>query len=137
MTIRKKYISTEASPLSVDILTDNGAFRSFDFTGGLKHPVIRMPHIVLIDEADQKLLESHVSFGKSFILEEKPKLQEPTPSNKEVKESDEVLITEKVLPRVTDGKNWLNEEHGVSFSKLQNKASVIKETPNFINLKVL
>ena len=124
--LRKKYISTGANPLSVDVTTGNGGLRTFDFRGGMKHPVIIPPFYATSDPEEQKLLESYPGFGVSYVLEGvEDKAEAETEVKREVKE--EVKSEGPTFDNVQQAKDWLNKEKGVPFSALKNKQMVIAE----------
>jgi len=119
---RKKYISTGANPLSIDVM-DEGFLYSFDFRGGLKHPVFKPPVYITSDVKEQQLLEKNPAFNVLFILEEaiyeKPQTKE------------EVIIEMDTMPKdvefsnAQEARKWLNKKHGIPFTELNNKAKVI------------
>jgi hypothetical protein len=120
---RKKYISTGANPLSIDIM-DEGILYSFDFRGGLKHPVFKPPVYVTSNVKEQQLLESYPSFNISF------KLEETFIEKSETKEEEVIIEMESASKDVEfrnafEAKNWLNKEHNIPFTMINNKAKVI------------
>jgi len=119
----KKYISTGANPLSIDIV-DEGILYSFDFRGGLKHPVFKPPVYVTSKIKEQELLEKNPAFNVLFTLEEiivvKPETKE-----KEVIVESESVPKDVEFPNANDAKTWLNKEHNIPFTKINNKAKVI------------
>jgi hypothetical protein len=126
MMSKKKYISTGAIPLSIDIM-DKGVLKTFDFRGGMKHPIFIPPSYITENEEEQQLLESCPSFNRFFKLEESfdiPEFREDAIIEKEPE------IKEITFPNVQDAKTWLNREHGVPFTKTKNKAKVIAEASN-------
>lgn len=127
---RKKYISTGANPLSIDKM-DKGVLRTFDFKGGLKHPVFKAPSYSTDKIEEQKLLEAHPSFNVSFKLEVTIDEPEPIPESKqEIGSEPEPEIKDMEFRNVQDAKTWLNKEHGIPFYKINNKTKVTKEALN-------
>ena len=133
MLRKKKYISTGANPLSVDIIDGNGMLRSFDFRGGMKHPVLIPPFYSTSDEKEQQLLESYPGFNKSYVLEAS---EEVIPEEVKKVEAvvnevpgkvEELKSNEQSFDNVQQAKDWLNKEKGVPFSALKNKQMVIAE----------
>jgi len=122
---RKKYISTGACPLSIDIM-DGDMLRTFDFRGGFRNPVFKPPSYSTEKVEEQELLESHSSFNVSFKLEEVFEQPAPDPIQ-EVAVMEELMMKEVSFRNVQEGKTWLNKEYGISFTKLNNKTKVIKE----------
>ena len=132
MLRKKKYMSTGANPLSIDITDDNGVLRSFDFRGGMKHPIVIPPFYSTSNELEQKLLESYPGFNKSYVLEEGEEvIQEVEPVKAVVAEVlgkvEELESNEQSFDNVQQAKDWLNKEKGVPFSALKNKQMVITE----------
>lgn len=115
----KKYISTGAIPLSIDIV-HQGELLTFDFRGGKKHPVVIFPTFSTSSEKEQSLLENHPSFKKSFKLLEIR--EEVNATKEEVKKIQPEVVTFK---NVQDAKDWLNKEHSISYTQLLNKEKVI------------
>jgi hypothetical protein len=119
---RKKYISTGANPLSIDVM-DEGVLYSFDFRGGLKHPVFKPPVYVTSDIKEQQLLEKNPAFNVLFILEEI--IDEKPQAKEDIIVEQEPVPKDVELPNAQEAKKWLNKKHGISFTKLNNKAKVI------------
>jgi hypothetical protein len=115
---RKKYISKGASPLSIDI-ADNGRLYTFDFKGGIKHPVVKLPIYTTSDPKEQELLENYPGFGVSYVLAE-----QPAP---EVAEEPEDSMTVKRFKIVQEAKEWLNEKHEVPYNLITNKTRVLEK----------
>lgn len=116
---RRVYISLGANPLSVDITDRDGRLRTFNFTGGLKHPVVRMPMYSTSKQFEQALLENYSGYGKSYILKEAAEK-----SNQPEEEKEYTVLT---FANVQQGREFLNREHNVSFFKLTNKTMLINE----------
>ena len=121
---RKKYISTGASPLSIDIM-DRGILHTFDFRGGFKNPIFKPPSYLTDKIEEQELLETHPSFNVSFKLEETFVEQSGS------KKKEAVILEQESAPKdvefrnTQEAKNWLNKNHNVPFTKINNKAKVI------------
>ncbi len=120
----KKYISTGANPLSIDIM-DEGHLRTFDFRGGLKHPVFKPPTYSTSKTWEQELLESHPSFNISFKLEEDIIIPEPESKEEVITEMESVPDENVEFSNTLEAKDWLNKEHGIPFTTINNKAKVI------------
>ena len=128
--LRKKYISLGANPLSVDVFDDNGMLHTFDFRGGLKHPVVKPCFYYTTDEKEQQLLESYAGYGVSFALEgsaEKADVIEPMKPIAAVVADKTEATTEKTFKNVQEAKDWLNDTYKVPFSQLTNKQKVVDE----------
>jgi len=126
---KKKYISTGANPLSIDIM-DGEVLYTFDFRGGLRHPRFIPPCFITEDPKKQRLLEKHPLYNKEFMLDvelslEENKDVEPSVTTEVPKMDYETKLKEVSFANVQDAKIWLNREHGVSFTKTKNKAKII------------
>jgi hypothetical protein len=119
---RKKYISTGANPLSIDVM-DEGVLYSFDFRGGLKHPVFKPPVYITSNVKEQQLLEKSPAFNVLFISEEV--IDEKPQAKEDIIVEQEPVPKDIELPNAQEAKKWLNKKHGISFTKLNNKAKVI------------
>ena len=92
-----------ASPLSVDIQVGE-SIRSFDFYGGMKSPIIKLPTYSTSDEKEQEILESYPGFNVSFklsnetlMLIEEAKVSEI----EEIEEAEEVDTEDSEVPETT------------------------------------
>lgn len=126
--MKKKYISMGASPLSVDIQAE-GILRSFDFYGGMKSPVVKMPFYSTSDETEQQILESHPSFNVSFKLsdESKAEVEKTEVKEIEVEETQSNEIALKTFKTFGEAKSWINEHHEIPFNKLTNSTLIQAE----------
>ena len=133
-----------ASPLSVDIQVGE-TLHSFDFYGGMKSPIVKLPVYSTSDEKEQQILESYQGFNVSFKLsnetlmlieEEKvseievltPIEEETLPEIEDVIE--EVKVPEKVVKTfktLSEAKAWINETHEIPFHKLSNSGYMTEE----------
>ena len=121
--LRKKYISTGSNPLSIDIINKNGLFETFDFRGGLNHPIFIAPSYVTKDEEKQKLLESHITFGISYVLLREEEVQPETgvsvvTEQQIVEPADEKF---KTFKNAHEAKEWMVKELGVKMHTIKNK----------------
>jgi hypothetical protein len=119
---RKKYISTGANPLSIDVM-DEGVLYSFDFRGGLKHPVFKPPVYITSNVKEQQLLEKNPAFNVLFILEEA--IYEKPQTKEEIIVAMDTVPKDVEFSNAQEARKWLNKKHGISFTKLNNKAKVI------------
>jgi len=127
---KKKYISTGANPLSIDIM-DGEVLYTFDFRGGLRHPRFIPPCFITEDSKEQKLLEDHSLYNKAFKLDVEPSIEENKEDKPDVvtegsKIEDETKLKEVSFANAHDARLWLNKEHGISFTKIKNKAKIIE-----------
>jgi len=120
---RKKYISTGASPLSIDIM-DRGVLHTFDFRGGFKNPIFKPPSFLTDKIREQELLENHPSFNVSFKLEE-TFIEKPGSKEKKVIAELEAVPKDVEFRNTQEAKNWLNKQYNVPFTKINNKEKVI------------
>ena len=133
-----------ASPLSVDIQVGE-TLHSFDFYGGMKSPIVKLPIYSTSDEKEQQILESYPGFNVSFklsnetlMLIEETKASEIevlTPVEEEKKPeievtTEEVKVPEKVtktFKTLSEAKAWINETHEIPFHKLSNSGYMTEE----------
>jgi len=128
-----------ASPLSVDIQVGE-TLHSFDFYGGMKSPIVKLPVYSTSDEKEQQILESYQGFNVSFklsnetlMLIEEEKVSEIevlTPIEEEKVSEIEVLtpIEEETLPEIED----VIEEEKVS-EKVVKTFKTLSEAKAWIN----
>ena len=100
-----------ASPLSFDIQIGE-TLHSFNFTGGMKSPVVKLPIYSTSDEAIQEILEDYPGFNVSF------KISDETLGN--IEEMKKNQWETKTFDTIKDAKNWINETHEIPFHKLTN-----------------
>lgn len=133
-----------ASPLSVDIQVGE-TLHSFDFYGGMKSPIVKLPIYSTSDEKEQQILESYPGFNVSFklsnetlmLIEETnaseievltPVEEEKTPEIEVI--AEEVKVPEKVVKTfktLSEAKAWINETHEIPFHKLSNSGYMTEE----------
>ena len=133
-----------ASPLSVDIQVGE-TLHSFDFYGGMKSPIVKLPIYSTSDEKEQQILESYPGFNVSFklsnetlmLIEETkaseievltPIEEEKTPEIEVI--TEEVKVPEKVVKTfktLSEAKAWINETHEIPFHKLSNSGYMTEE----------
>lgn len=133
-----------ASPLSVDIQVGE-SLHSFDFYGGMKSPIVKLPVYSTSDEKEQQILESYQGFNVSFklsnetlMLIEETKASEIevlTPIEEETLPGVEAVIEEVKVPEkvvktfktLSEAKAWINETHEIPFHKLSNSGYITEE----------
>lgn len=105
-----------ASPLSVDIQIGE-TLHSFDFYGGMKSPIVKLPIYSTSDEKEQEILESYPGFNVSFKLSDETLMliEEAKASEiEEVEEETEDSEVPETTTTIEDEETSENEDSEVT-----------------------
>lgn len=135
------------NPYSID-LVDNGVLRTFDFRGGVNHPVFIPPSYTTNNPHEQELLENYPMFGVTFRVgtvteeeedrrpkteavikeeaqgkaqAEKQDIASQQAEGKEAEQNDANKKGPKVFKNAQEAKNWLIKEKKVAANAVRNK----------------